>query len=463
VTSLARINYFFIVGFDAVFLLKSGYMTVINRLLQKLVALKYNLLALGYVTLHFIFIALLGRLFGASSETDVYFLAITVITYLGHIVQAVWEAWTPWYVERLKQNRREADKLYSVFIFWITLCSLLLIGLYFLLRLFWTVEAQAGLFNFLDVFIVFLLIQNLIFINREYLTLHGYYGMYYAVDILASVLKIIGVWWMWDAPNVHDLAWIMLAAYSVGLLWQWGLIFGKLKAKLSWTLRAPDDRVILWNSSKMKLGSLAYDGKEILLAMVLTAAGPGIYSLFSYASKFAAVILEVVNAPIMSMFSAKLTHAHEEKRYCDIPPLVKGALSQTVALYLVATVIMYVVMPQIMLVFFGDKFTTAQVDEMRWIFLLLSGYTVTIVLESPFARAVSLFRYYTYGMTLNFIFGAIMLSGYGLLWWLGRTDDYLLFLGVLVVAQTSNYLLYWRKYHAHLQPRLALSRCKDHL
>jgi hypothetical protein len=116
-----------------------------------------------------------------------------------------------------------------------------------------------------------------------------------------------------------------------------------------------------------------------------------------------------------------------------------------------------------MLVFFGDKFTTAQVDEMRWIFLLLSGYTVTIVLESPFARAVSLFRYYTYGMTLNFIFGAIMLSGYGLLWWLGRTDDYLLFLGVLVVAQTSNYLLYWRKYHAHLQPRLALSRCKDHL
>jgi O-antigen/teichoic acid export membrane protein len=438
-------------------------MIKLNTLVQKLVALKYNLLALGYVSLHFVFIALLGRLFGASTETDVYFLAVTVITYLGHIVQGVWEAWTPWYVERLKQDRKEADKLYSLFMSWIAAASLVLVLGYFLLRMFWDGGSQGSLLAFLDVFIAFLLIQNLIFINREYLVLHGYYGMYYAVDILASVLKIIGIWWMWDAPSVHDLAWIMLVAYSVGLLWQWVLIVGKLKAQLSWVWRAPDDISILWNSSKMKLGSLAYDGKELLLAMVLTAAGPGIYSLFSYASKFAAVILEVVNAPIMSMFSAKLTHAHEEHRYCDIPPLVRGALSQTVVLYLLATAVVYSVMPQVMAAFFGDKFTFDQVDQMRWIFLLLSGYTVTIVLESPFARAVSLFRYYTYGMMLNFIFSGIMLVGYGVLWWFGRTDDYLLFLGVLVVAQTSNYLLYWLKYHAHLKPRLALKNCSEHL
>jgi O-antigen/teichoic acid export membrane protein len=346
---------------------------------------------------------------------------------------------------------------------WITAASLVLILGYFVLRASWDGGSQGALLAFLDVFIGFLLIQNLIFINREYLTLHGYYAMYYAVDILASVLKILGIWWMWDAPNVHDLAWIMLAAYGAGLVWQWALILFKLKAKLSWVWRTPDDLAILANSSKMKLGSLAYDGKEVLLAMVLTAAGPGIYSLFSYASKFAAVILEVVNAPIMSMFSAKLTHAHEEHRYCDIPPLVRGALSQTVTLYVLATAAMYVVMPQVMSAFFGDKFTADQVDQMRWIFLLLSGYTVTIVLESPFARAVSLFRYYTYGMMLNFIFGGIMLVGYGVLLWLGLADNYLLFLGVLVVAQTSNYLLYWRKYHAHLKPRLALKNCSEHL
>jgi hypothetical protein len=124
---------------------------------------------------------------------------------------------------------------------------------------------------------------------------------------------------------------------------------------------------------------------------------------------------------------------------------------------------MYFTMQQIMLLFFGDKFTPEQVQDMRWIFLLLSGYTVTIVLESPFARAVSLFRYYTYGMNLNFIFGGIMLTGYGVLWLLGRENDYLLFLGVLVLAQLSNYLLYWRKYHAHLQPRLDLKHCEERL
>ena len=165
----------------------------------------------------------------------------------------------------------------------------------------------------------------------------------------------------------------------------------------------------------------------------------------------------------MNVFSAKLTHAHEEHRYCDIPPLVRGALSQTVILYVLATAAMYAMMPWIMVAFFGDKFTVDQVEQMRWIFLLLSGYTITIVLESPFARAVSLFRYYTYGMMLNFIFGGIMLAGYGVLVLLGKSDDYLLFLGVLVVAQTSNYLLYWRKYHAHLKPRLSLKHCSEHL
>ncbi len=109
-------------------------MTIISSLFHKLAALKYNLLALGYVSLHFVFIALLGRLFGASSESDVYFLALTIVAYLGHLVQAVWEAWTPWYVERLKQDRREADKLYSLLMVWISAVSLVIIGVYALVR-----------------------------------------------------------------------------------------------------------------------------------------------------------------------------------------------------------------------------------------------------------------------------------------------------------------------------------------
>lgn len=432
-----------------------------SSLLSRLSALRYNLLALGYVSLHFLFIALLGRLFGASSDTDVYFLAITILTYLGHVVQAVWEAWTPWYVERLKQDRALADRLYSMFTLWISAAALVLIGGFFLLRSLVDTGDNGALWRFLDVFIIFLLIQNLMVINKEYLSLHGHYALYYWVDILASVLKIGGLVWMWQAPDVQLLAWVMLGAYGAGLVWQYAVIFGRLNTRFVWVWRSDADTTILFNSAKMKLGSLAYDSKEILIALVLTAAGPGIYSLFSYASKFAAVILEVVNAPIMNVYSARLTHAHEEKRYCDIPPLVRGALSQTVSLYVLGTLAVYMMMPWIMAVFFGDKFTPAQVDDMRWIFLLLSGYTLTIVLESPFARAVSLFRYYTYGMTLNFIFGGLMLAGYGLLWLAGRADDFLLFLGVLVVAQLSNYLLYWRRYHAHLRPRLASKPCPE--
>jgi O-antigen/teichoic acid export membrane protein len=158
----------------------------------------------------------------------------------------------------------------------------------------------------------------------------------------------------------------------------------------------------------------------------------------------------------MSIFSAKLSHAHEEKRFTDIPALVRQALTQTSILFILGTLFVYVSMPYIMSVFFGDKFSTEQVTQMGFIFMLLSIYTFTIVLESPFARAVSLFRYYGYGMRLNFVFSAIVATGFLLLWLLNAQDAYLIFLGVLILAQLSNYWLYWKKYHQHMDERLAL-------
>jgi len=394
-------------------------------------------------------------LFGAGSESDVFFLALTVLMYLGHVVQSVWEAWIPWYVERLKQDRAQADRLYSLLLIWIALSSFAIIVLYALFRALVPIESQAALMQFLDVFIVYLLIHNWMFINKKYLSIHGYFAMYYWVDIVALLIKIGGVLWMWHQPDVQQLAWIMLLAYGSVLLWQFALILGPLKAQLTLCLRAPDDMAILWNSSKMKLGSLAYDSKEVLLAMVLTAAGPGIFSLYSYAGKFTVGILEVVNSPIMNVFSANVSHAHEEKRYADIPLLVQGALKQTVILFLLMTAVAYAAMPWIMQIFFGDKFTPDQTEDMRWIFLLLSGFTFIIVLESPYAHSVGLFRYYGFGMWLNILFGAIMMSGYGVLWLLNMESSFMWFLAVLLIAQSSNFYFYWKRYHDHLTAKIA--------
>lgn len=426
----------------------------LSSLWLKLTALKYNLLALGYVFLQFVFIALIGRLFGASAETDVFFVSMTIVMYLGHLVQSVWEAWIPWYVERLKQDRLEADKLYSMLLIWIAAASFAIIGLYALLRWSGTLSEQGAMLPFLDVFMLYLLLNNWLSLNKKYLSLHGWFGVYYWVEIVALLIKIAGVIWIWQDPDIHTLAYVMVFAYSVVILWQFILIFSVLNARFSWVVRVADDMTILANSAKMKLGSLAYDSKEILLATVLTAAGPGVFSLYAYASKFTTGILEVVNSPVMNTFSTQVSHAHEEKRYDDIPPLVKAALKQTVVLFLAVTTVTYWLMPWVMQVFFGDKFNLEQLDEMRWLFLLLSGFTFVIVLESPYAHSVGLFRYYGYGMKLNFLFGAIMMMGYGLLWLLNLEAQFMLFLAVLLIAQSSNYYFYWKRYHDHLAPKL---------
>ena len=61
---------------------------ILNRNIQ------YNLLSLINVFIGFLFILYLGRKFGA--ETDIYFLSMVIIGYLGYFIQAM----SPYYIEK---------------------------------------------------------------------------------------------------------------------------------------------------------------------------------------------------------------------------------------------------------------------------------------------------------------------------------------------------------------------------
>jgi hypothetical protein len=57
-------------------------------------------------------------------------------------------------------------------------------------------------------------------------------------------------------------------------------------------------------------------------------------------------------------------------------------------------------------------------------------------------------------MWLNILFGAIMMTGYGVLWLLDKQDQFMLFLAVLLIAQSSNYYFYWKRYRDHLKVKM---------
>ena len=86
--------------------------TLINKIFNK--NLQYNILSLINVFIGFLFVVSLGRKFGAGKETDIYFLSVVVINYLGYFVQSVWEAFSPYYVELKVKNKIQADRLLSV-------------------------------------------------------------------------------------------------------------------------------------------------------------------------------------------------------------------------------------------------------------------------------------------------------------------------------------------------------------
>jgi len=148
--------------------------------------IQYNILSLLNVFMGFLFILYLGRKFGASEQTDIYFFSMVIITYLGYFVQSVWEAMAPYYVEFKVKDKKKVDELYSVLLNDLILVSFIIIMLYFILTSTFNV-LSTNQKKFLDVFMFYLVFQNILLLNKTVVNLEHFYASFYLVIYLCLV------------------------------------------------------------------------------------------------------------------------------------------------------------------------------------------------------------------------------------------------------------------------------------
>ena len=70
--------------------------------------LRYNVLMGIYLVLNSLFIIFLGKKFGIGTDTDIYFISVVVINYIGFFCQMIWESIAVYYVE---YKRKSAPKV----------------------------------------------------------------------------------------------------------------------------------------------------------------------------------------------------------------------------------------------------------------------------------------------------------------------------------------------------------------
>jgi peptidoglycan biosynthesis protein MviN/MurJ (putative lipid II flippase) len=418
---------------------------MIKKILNK--NLQYNLLSLINVFMGFAFIVFLGRKFGASSQTDIYFLSIVIISYLGYFIQSVWEAMSPYYIEKKVQDKELSDKLYSILLNDLILVSLAIIVLYFVVTsLFDVISFQTK--EFLDIFIFYILFQNILLLNKTVLNLEHFYVSFYIVDIFVYIILFITIFFLVDTEFVY-IAYGTILATFIANVWQFYLIFKQLEINYTLKLYSSDLKEIYLNSFKLKIGSLFYGSKDIIIASVFSSFGTGTYSLYSYANKFAGVILQVVNAPIVNIFATKANYYVANKEYHLLRIDIKKVLIQTTLLFTASAVVTYFILPFILSILFGDKFTDEDILNIQSLFMIMIVFYFVVVIESPFARLINIFKLFNFGILINVVFGIILFVAYFISTYFDL--NYITFLYIVIFAQISNLTFAYMRYKYFLK------------
>ncbi len=411
-----------------------------------------NILSLINVIVAFSFILLLGRHFGMSQDTDTYFFSIVVVTYLGFFVQASWEAMRPYYMRLKVEDRNASHELYSILLNILILLSLVVIALYFIVTDN-TDILTANQKKFLDIFIFYTLLQNILLFNKMILNLKEYYASYYLVDIFVYGINSITVLFFLQS-DIILIAYSTLSATFFVNIWQFYLIFKKSSVKYHFKFTNSIIGEIYKNSIKMKFGALLYATKDPLLATIFLSFGEGLYSLYSYANKFASALFQITNGPVMNVYVTNLNHLVAKKSYKAITTLIKKVLIETLLLYLLAVTSFYFFMPFFLNFFFGDKVTHEDLMIINSLYLYLSLFYIVVVVEAPFARTMGAFKLFNYSLYTNSIFFIFVLVAYIL--FITYNFNYPLYLLLLIVAQASNLLLYVKKNQSYLKDKLEI-------
>jgi putative peptidoglycan lipid II flippase len=249
---------------------------------------------------------------------------------------------------------------------------------------------------------------------------------------------------------------IILVAYStlfstsIAIVWQWYLIFKKHNIKYEFLFYKREiSKEIYKNSFKINIGSILYGSKDIITAIIFTSYGSGMYTLFNYANRFAGVIVQVVNAPIINIFIVKISHIISKKYYSKIESLIQEVLLKTVSLFLIASMLLYIILPYLLTIFFDGKFSLSDMEIIQYIFVYLVIYYLIPTIESPFVSVVNLLKMFNYVLFINTVFFIFMAIGYAFFELFEL--DYEYFLIFLILSQLSNAWLYIKKYRIEVR------------
>jgi len=287
----------------------------------------------------------------------------------------------------------------------------------------------------------YLIFYSVINYNKIILSFEERYAQAYLSDIIFNISNIYILFVFFEEIRLMEVTIAYLLSASIVVLYQFIYIPHNIKSILK--TRHLHLKVIIKNSLKLNTASSIYGMKDIVIANTFITIGDGLYSVYSYANKFSSIIVQVINAPILTVYTTKVSRVIASSLHEDAKSQLKKVWGEVTLLYVICTVVAYFILPFIIAIVLSGSIDEKQIDFFLYVFLLISLFNFIITAEAPLIVILNMYHEYDYAIKVNAVFITSILA-FSYFSRASNSYDFILF--GIISSQIINLVLYLLRY-----------------
>ncbi len=342
-----------------------------------------------------LFHLLLLRTFGASVETDVFFLATAIVQFGSSFLTGfLLDLYVPTYHEIKAQSEVDAQRFAgAVFILALGLSVLLLLLILLAAPLLVSLFASGfseekalaaqhtlRILSFSIPFTVATLVLN------STLNAHLIMAVTYWTNLLPSLFGMAAVVLISSTYALDGILAALVIASAVafaGVLLYYRKQFGWRWAN---PLHVPAVRSLLRQNIPVRVGTLVYSLRGPLTTNILSFFPTGSLTLYQYTDKILTTLFSVANAPILQILYMKASSLLPQSKLEELTSVLKATVRSNIAL----TVALLIPTATLFLPVFGAllhlRVSPEELSTMFVLFLALVPFYLTLAFEMPFVN-----------------------------------------------------------------------------
>ncbi len=358
---------------------------------------KYNALALVNAFLGVLVSVLLLINFGASGDTDAFFLIVSTVAALNMLQLSFVEQFMYFYNDCKVQSKNRASEFFVVmFCFSFSVGVIFFFLLYFfndfLLKFFVLgidtdrFEIMQQLFSILSFALIFYPVN---FINDKLLNSEGYFAIPYVSEFMpfAVMSLVLLITFFNHQVTIYDVAYARLAGLAIGFFINLLLIYKAVEIKIKFNPKV-DFFSCVKNSFFMRSAHNIHNFSVIPITNnILSSLTEGYASLYYYALRIIMVVKSVAVGPLYKVYIAKVSRIYSRNSLLEINASKLEFITVSIVLFIILAGLVFVFLPY-MLGIIKIKNFLQDVDTLVLIYSSLFFWQLAMVIESPYVGIV---------------------------------------------------------------------------